>query len=75
MTPLPIDDRRIGKLADACDAIEDEQPRGPNWKARREAAYRALADAADRAARNARQMRNPFAGYSDIPGANGRGNW
>ncbi|MEG8054608.1 hypothetical protein QP185_17880 [Sphingomonas aerolata] len=29
MTPLPIDERRIAKLAQACDLIEEERPHGP----------------------------------------------
>ena len=53
MTPLPIDDRRVGKLAFECDAIDDEKPRQAGWKERHAAAYRALADACNLAARNA----------------------
>jgi hypothetical protein len=34
MTPLPIDERRIAKLAQACDLIEEERPHGPFWKLR-----------------------------------------
>ena len=54
MSPLPIDDRRIAKLADACDLIDEERPRGPDWKARHNAAYFALARACDQAGINAR---------------------
>lgn len=54
MSPLPLDERRIGKLAEVCDAIDDEQPRGAGWKQRHAEAYAALARACDRAADNAR---------------------
>lgn len=54
MTPLPIDDRRVGRLAAICDAIDDERPRGPGWKDRHAVAYAALARACDLAATNAR---------------------
>lgn len=55
MTPLPIDERRVGKLAAACDLLDDERPRGAGWKERHAAAYRALADACNTAARNAKE--------------------
>jgi len=54
MSPLPIDDRRVGKLAAICDAIDDESPRGPGWKDRHAHAYAVLARACDLAATNAR---------------------
>lgn len=59
MSPLPLDERRVGKLADACDLIDEETPRGPDWKQRHAAAYAALADACDLAAVNARLHRSP----------------
>ena len=52
MTPLPIDERRVGRLADAADAADED--RSPGWKERRSAAYSALARACDLAAVNAR---------------------
>lgn len=42
MTPLPIDERRITKLAQACDLIEQERPHGPFWKLRKAKAYAEL---------------------------------
>jgi hypothetical protein len=54
MTPLPIDERRVARLSDACDLIDDERPRVAGWKERRDRAYRALADACNLAADNAR---------------------
>lgn len=57
MIPLPLDERRVGKLADACDAVDDEQPRQPGWKERHAAAYAALARACNTAADNARKAR------------------
>lgn len=55
MKPLPLDERRVGKLADACDLIDDEQPRKPGWKQRHADAYAALARACNTAADNARR--------------------
>lgn len=54
MTPLPIDERRVGRLSQACEAIDEEQPRQWMWKARRAEAYRRLAEACELAAKNAR---------------------
>jgi hypothetical protein len=54
MTPLPIDDKRVGRLAAICDAIDDERPRGPAWTDRHAVAYANLAKACDLAAVNAR---------------------
>ena len=55
LKPLPIDDRRIGKIAAECDRLEglDGSPRAP--KAERMAAYRRLADALELAAKNAQK--------------------
>jgi hypothetical protein len=52
--PLPIDERRIGKLADIVDAIEAE-PRTRDQGIRLVAAYRALAEACDLALANAKK--------------------
>jgi hypothetical protein len=54
MTPLPLDEARVGKLADACDALDEEKPRGPGWKQRHAEAYAALGRACNTAASNAR---------------------
>ena len=54
MSPLPFDERRIAKLAEACDSIDAETPRKPDWKRRNVAAYKALGVACDLAAANAR---------------------
>lgn len=59
MAPLPLDERRVGKLSDACDLIDDERPRGPDWQERHKVAYRALADACNLAATNARAALTP----------------
>jgi hypothetical protein len=58
MTPLPIDDKRVGRLAKICDAIDDERPRGPGWKDRHAQAYAVFAKACDLAAANARIARD-----------------
>lgn len=58
LTPLPIDERRVGKLADACDTIEAESPRGADWKLRRSGAYQALAEACYLAELNAKDQRH-----------------
>lgn len=52
MSPLPLDERRVTKLAEIAEAIE-EGPRGPGWKARKDAAYAALARACNTAGANA----------------------
>lgn len=57
MTPFPLDDRRIAKLSEACDALDEERPRQPNWKQRHATAYDALARACDLAAANATAIR------------------
>jgi hypothetical protein len=51
MSPLPLDEHRVTKLAEIAEAIE-EGPRGPGWKARKNAAYAALARACDTACAN-----------------------
>jgi len=58
VTPLPIDDRRVGKLADACDLIDAENPRRPKWRERKDAAYAALAAACNLAATNAKGVQS-----------------
>ena len=58
MSPLPLDERRVGKLADECDALDAENPRKPDWKARHTAAYAALARACNTAADNARATKD-----------------
>lgn len=58
MTPLPIDERRIAKLAQACDLIEEERPHGPFWKLRKAKAYTELGSACDLAGTNARRARD-----------------
>jgi hypothetical protein len=54
LKPLPIDERRVGKLADECDRIDAETPRLTGWKERQATAYANLARACDQAAVNAR---------------------
>jgi hypothetical protein len=54
VSPLPIDERRVGRLAAICDMIEAEPKRDANWKARHAAAHAVLARACDLAAANAR---------------------
>jgi len=61
MTPLPIDERRITKLAQACDAIEEKRPHGPFWKLRKAKAYAELGSACDLAGANARRARDAAA--------------
>lgn len=58
MAPLPLDERRAVKLAEACDLIDDERPRGANWKQRHAEAYAALGRACNLAAENARKARS-----------------
>jgi len=57
-TPLPIDQRRITKLAQACDLTEEEQPHGPFWKLRKAKAYAELGSACDLAGAKARRARD-----------------
>ena len=61
MTRLPIDERRIAKLAQACDLIEEERPHGPFWKLRKAKAYAELGNACDLAGTNSRRARDPAA--------------
>lgn len=61
MTPLPIDECRITKLAQACDLIEEERPHGPFWKLRKAKAYAELGSACDLAGANARRARDAAA--------------
>lgn len=57
MTPLPIDERRVAKLAEEADKAD--AMRGPGAKAARTLAYRRLAAACNLAADNARRARIP----------------
>lgn len=52
MSPLPIDEKRIARLANEAD--EADLMRGPGAKAAREQAYRRLADACNLALANAK---------------------
>lgn len=52
MSPLPIDEKRITKLANEAD--EADMMRGPGAKAAREQAYRRLAAACNLALANAK---------------------
>lgn len=57
---LPLDDRRVGKLADECDRLDEA--RAP--KAERMAAYERLARAVELAARNASALSD----HKSLPG-------
>lgn len=57
MAPLSIDERRVTRLAEECDRIEEQRPRDAAWKMRHAAAYLALANACNLALKNAKTMR------------------
>lgn len=61
MTPLPIDERHITRLAQTCDLIEEERPQGPFWKLRKAKAYAELGSACDLAGSNVRLARDAAA--------------
>lgn len=61
MTPHPFDERIIAKAASDCDEIDAEMERGqlgPNWRARKDAAYAKLGAAVERAITNASERQS-----------------